>query len=100
MKKVKKRVAKLLEKYPHLRNDDQALIRYYWRIFEGYEIPIPSKPKTGAASIIRARQKLQEEGCYLPTNPEVIEQRRKQESMMYYFALEGSIDEQYQDLED
>ena len=100
MKKVKKRVAILLQKYPHLRNDDQTLIRYYWRIFEGYEIPIPSKPKTGAASIIRSRQKWQEAGYFLPTDPEIIEQRRKQEFMMYQFALEGKMDEEYQDVED
>lgn len=89
MKKVKERVKELLQKYPDLRNDDQELVRYYWLIYDNYIVPKAIDPKTGAPSIIRARQKIQQKGDFLPTDPKVIEQRRKQKSVMFRFALRG-----------
>ena len=72
----------------HLRNEDNDLIRVYWRAYDNYDVPPPSNPVTGAISIIRARQKLQAAGYFLPTDPAVIKHRRKQEVKMREYALE------------
>lgn len=90
IKEVEKKTAKLLMKNFHLRNDDNDLIRVYWRAYDDYDVPPPSNPVTGAASIIRARQKLQAAGYFLPTDPEIKKQRRKQQVKMYVYALDES----------
>ena len=90
MKDVEKNIARLLMSNSHLRNDDNDLIRVFWRAYDNYDTPPPSNPITGAASIIRARQKLQAAGYFLPTDSEVIKQRRKQQVKMREYALEDT----------
>jgi len=76
----KKRVEYLLRRYPDTRNNDTYLEWLYMRKF--HRLPLPFLTMRQLASINlegvrRARQKLQEEGRYLPTNPEVMRRRRK-----------------------
>ena len=89
MLKVEKKVARLLEEYPNLRDDDEALIRKYRKIHDEYCTPDPSILVTGSLSIIRARQRLQAGGYYLPTSHEVFKQRRKQKIEMRRCAIGG-----------
>lgn len=88
MKDVEIKVARLLMQYPQLRDNDDDLIRVYRRTYEDYDVPPSSDPVTGATSITRARQKLQAQGYFLPTDPEVIKRRRKQRVKMREYALE------------
>ena len=87
-KNVEKRVAKLLASNPSLRNNDEALIVEYRKKYDGYNAPEPQHPVTGTRSITRARQKLQAAGFFLPTNPEIIKKRRKQEVEMREYVFE------------
>jgi len=79
---VKNRVEWILLKYPSARNSDTMLQFIYLRIFEGINIPYVEWEKLSQLSletVRRVRQKLQEEGKYLPTDPAVIERRRRLE---------------------
>jgi len=84
LKTVKERVEYILEHYPESRNDDFYLYLIYIRLFEpklsGYIKYIPFnlvKTATRFETIRRCRQKLQESGQYLPTDPKVLRKRRK-----------------------
>ena len=84
LKTIKERVEYLLERYPEARNDDFYLYLLYVRLFEpklsGYIKFIPFnlvKSATRFETIRRCRQKLQEQGLYLPTDPKVLRKRRK-----------------------
>ena len=84
LKTVKERVEYLLERYPESRNDDFYLYILYVRHFEPelsrYIEYIPFeiiKRSTRFETIRRCRQKLQEQGLYLPTDPKVLRKRRK-----------------------
>jgi ribosomal protein S17E len=85
LKTVKERVEYLLAKYPDARNSDFYLTILYIRHFvpelAQYIKYIPYniiKKYDGLfESIRRARQKIQEEGRYLPTDPEVLRKRRR-----------------------
>jgi len=84
LKTVKERVEYILEHYPESRNDDFYLYLLYVRLFEprlsGYIRFIPLdlvKSATRFETIRRMRQKIQEEGRYLPTDPQILEKRRK-----------------------
>ena len=85
LRTMKERVEYLLEKYPNARNSDFYLIILYIRKFvpelAKYIRYIPYnviKKYDGLfESIRRTRQKIQEEGKYLPTDPEVLKRRRR-----------------------
>ena len=85
LKKMKDKVEYLLQKYPNSRNSDFYLIILYIRKFipelAGFFRYIPYniiKKYDGLfESIRRCRQKIQEEGRFLPTDPEVLKRRRK-----------------------
>jgi hypothetical protein len=93
MKIIVENVAHLLYVKESLRNDDRLLIFEYWRTFDRTHIPLkalralddfveritPDRTVTSPATIIRVRQKLQSDGYFLPTNPEIIRKRDKQE---------------------
>jgi hypothetical protein len=84
LRTVRERVEYILKTYPDARNDDFYLYLLYVRHFEpklsGYIKFIPFsliKSATRFESVRRIRQKIQEEGRYLPTDPEILEKRRK-----------------------
>ena len=84
LKTVKERVEYILRKYPNARNSDLYLTILYLRKFTElgkYIKYIPYnviKKYDGIfESIRRSRQKLQEEGKYPPTDPEVLRRRRR-----------------------
>ena len=88
LKTVKERVEYLLKKYPSARNSDLYLAILYFRKFTElgkYIDYIPysliKKYDGTFESVRRARQKIQEEGRYLPTDPEVLKKRRKLEKI-------------------
>lgn len=81
--KVKEIVAQILENDVRAKNDDKWLC---YRVFQGIaeqngkKIFIPFELFTkfcSFESISRVRRKLNEQGKYLPTDPEVIRQRAK-----------------------
>lgn len=69
MLKIKDKVADLLEKFPHLRDDDNKLIATIWRKEFGMDnvsalaflIALSEGTLTSAENIRRSRQKLQEQ---------------------------------------
>jgi len=84
LKTTKERVEWLLYKYPNARNSDLYLTILYLRKFTElgkYIKYIPYrviKQYEGIfESIRRTRQKIQEQGRYLPTDEEVLRKRRK-----------------------
>ena len=84
LKTVKERVEYLLRKYPDARNSDLYLTILYLRKFTElgkYIDYIPynviRKYEGVFETIRRTRQKIQEEGYYLPTDPKVLKKRRK-----------------------
>jgi hypothetical protein len=89
-KTTKDKVEDILERKEQARNSDKYLIWYYWK----YEEEIESldnfgefKEGTSSRSIVRARAEIQnDEGKYLPTDPEVISKRRIKENRIreYY----------------
>lgn len=78
MTKILENVVKLLKKDKKFRNDDVDLVFAYWKLVDHVKFSKPDYPITSPATIIRHRAKLQSEGHFLPTNPEVIIKRRKQ----------------------
>lgn len=82
MMEVRKNVVKLLKKYPHLRNDDVALVFAYWQMVDKIKFKKSDYPITSPSTIIRDRQALQSDGYFLPTNPEVLKKRHKQKVKM------------------
>lgn len=81
---VKERVEYILNRYPNTRNNDFYLWLIYVRLFEPelkkYIKFIPYeliKKITPFSTIWRMRRKIQEEGRYLPTDPEILKKRRK-----------------------
>lgn len=84
LRTVKDRVEYLLARYPDARNSDLYLTILYLRKFTElgrYIRYIPYnviKKYDGVFETIRrTRQKIQEEGRYLPTDPEVLKKRKK-----------------------
>jgi len=86
LKTTKSRVIYVLENYPEARNDDRYLWLIYVRIFcpefSKYIKYIPYNILKRAPSfetLRRCRQKIQEQGMYLPTDPKVLAKRRRLE---------------------
>jgi len=85
LRTVRERVEYILGRYPNARNSDFYLIILYIRKFipelAKYIKYIPyeiiCKHDGLFESVRRARQKIQEEGRFLPTDPNVLKRRRK-----------------------
>ena len=84
LKTTKERVEWLLYKYPNARNSDLYLTILYLRKFTELGKYIKYIPYNVIKryegifeSIRRTRQKIQEQGRYLPTDEEVLRKRRK-----------------------
>lgn len=86
---IRDNVAKILKDYPETRNSDKLLILKYWELVD--KLPMDNidkfreafvKKSTNTESIRRARQLIQEEGKFLPTDKHVIEKRRRKEQLM------------------
>ena len=81
---IRKVVSDILERHPSARNSDLYLtilvLRYYTRLGK-YMGVIPYeliREYDGILEAIRrTRQKLNEEGLFLPTDPSILERRRK-----------------------
>lgn len=89
-KKVRENVLTLLEEVPETRNSDRLLMLKYWERFD--EIPFENfaeefvQRATQPESIRRARQSIQSVGLYVPTDVEVLKNRRMlaEETRQYY----------------
>ena len=85
LKTVKERVEYLLKMYPNSRNSDFYLIILYIRkfvpelasFFKYIPYDIIKKYDGLFESLRRCRQKIQEDGRFLPTDPEILKKRRK-----------------------
>jgi hypothetical protein len=87
---LKKQVEWILEKFPDSRNCDFYLIWLWLKYFSGInafssiwlEYKDISKVAGKLESLTRARRKIQEKGRFLPTDPKIIEKRRKKQEAM------------------
>lgn len=91
---IEKAVSDVLERFPYARNSDLYLtilvLRYYTKLGKYISlIPIEMiKEYDGILEAIRrTRQKLNEKGMYLPTDPYVIERRRRKAQKMRRAAV-------------
>lgn len=98
LKTVKGRVEHLLREYPEARNSDLLLIVLYLREFTElgkYIKYIPysvmRKYEGITESVRRARQLIQSEGRYLPTDPKVLEARRRKERRLRKLIGSGKV---------
>lgn len=86
LKVIKNNLINLLSNYPETRNDDKYLTILYWKLIDGvkdaYGNPLPFIPMheikraTSPETIRRMRQKFNEEGAFLPTDPVVFQKRQ------------------------
>lgn len=76
---IKERVRHILEEYPDSRNDDRLLCVLYWRLVDGAEDLDDVLIATLPEGIRRSRQKLNEAGILLATDPDVLRRRRQLE---------------------
>lgn len=83
-KTVMERVEYILRNYPESRNDDFYLYILYLRLFDREVaryirfIPLDViRRATRPETVRRARQKIQEKGKYLPTDPKILKRRRR-----------------------
>ena len=87
LKQKKQQVAYILRKYPDARNSDFVLTWLWLQIFPKVDTPkLPYETVRDLCgsleTVRRARQKLNEKGEYLPTDPEVLKKRRRKEKHM------------------
>ena len=77
MKANKEKIEYLLEKFPSARENDNDLTFLFWVMFDKCtELSDMLTKATPPESIRRVRQRLNQEGKYLPKNPEVRKKRR------------------------
>lgn len=87
-KNVKRNVEALLRDYPDTRNDDKLLTITYWKVYDNVDMSSEENfyssfmhQSTSTESIRRARQMIQEDGKYMPTDEVVAKRRWKQVQM-------------------
>jgi hypothetical protein len=84
LKKTKDKVAQILEKYPATKGDDRLLQFYFYKEFEPDKVKLSFKKfkmlmlMTSPETIRRVRQKLNEEGKFLPTDKTILKRRRRE----------------------
>ncbi len=77
---VKYMVQTILERYPVTRNSDKVLYYHIATDVVGVKVDYQEWERLFAISFVsvrRVRQKFQEENMYLPTDPEIAAQRRR-----------------------
>lgn len=93
-KGISRKVEDILKKYPETRNSDKLLITYLWKVNYPGAFKMDEQEKWWVAvdsitdlpsteSIRRSRQSFQAKGQYLPTNPEVLRQRARNQKIMH-----------------
>ncbi|MFX0102480.1 MAG: hypothetical protein ACFFCS_23135 [Candidatus Hodarchaeota archaeon] len=90
MVSVREQVEMLLEEDEKCRNVDLYLILKFWNRFHGFPVDLSifdgvpneeaEKLLTNAETIRRARQKINEEGRFEATDPDILEKRRLKQS--------------------
>jgi hypothetical protein len=71
------KVEYILEHFPETRNNDNYLCNLYWKLVDGIKELDDVIYATSPEVLRRARQKIQnEQGKYLPTDPDVRKKRR------------------------
>jgi len=89
----KERVKYILSRYPSSRNSDTYISWLYLRLFHGIKLPWLTWEQLMAInfeSIRRARQLIQAEGLYPPTDQVAAKRRRKQAAMRRLLAQGNS----------
>jgi hypothetical protein len=76
----------ILAHYPEARNNDKLLMLLYWELADKIPIPVEFRRAflyraTHPETIRRMRQKIQEQGDYLPRQEVLEARRRKQQAM-------------------
>lgn len=95
---VRKNVETLLRDYPETRNSDKLLTILYWKHFDKVDTSSEEKffisfmhQSTSTESIRRARQIIQEDGLYPPTDIDVIEKRQCKQLRMRRAVKEREV---------
>jgi hypothetical protein len=86
LSRVETGIRYILAHYPEARNNDKLLMLLFWEIFDKINIPKEFRQAflhkaTPPETIRRMRQKIQEQGDYLPRQ-EVLEARRRKQQFM------------------
>lgn len=97
MKTIKDKVRWILSKSERARNEDKYLLLLYWKYVDGVNFSnfindFLSKA-TCEKSIIRARQLVQAEGQYLPTEETAIRRRQAEKAYKHTIAGYGEVPE-------
>lgn len=77
LERTKDKVRVILQEYPETRNNDNLLCSIYWREADGVEDLAGVQFATSAEAIRRSRQKINEDGDLLATDPDVLRRRRQ-----------------------
>lgn len=85
---IRDNVEKVLGIFPETRNSDKLLIVMYWTMIDGLTFNSEEEfisgmvnKATSTESIRRARQLVQEEGKFLPTDKTILARRMKKSKM-------------------
>ena len=70
------KVGFILEHFPETRNNDRLLCVLFWKLIDECEVIDDLIYATKPEVIRRSRQKWQEKGKYLPTDPSVTKRRK------------------------
>jgi hypothetical protein len=99
--RLKEKVAVILRNYPETRNSDKVLVEVYWKVWDKDYIQSNEYGEwvllnnlirmTNPNTVIRARQKFNENGEYLPDD-EVVIARRKIEKKVRNSIPHGILD--------
>lgn len=99
--RLKDKVKVILRNYPDTRNSDKLLVEQYWKTWDkdsiasneyGDWVLLSNLIKmTNPNTIIRARQKINEEGEFLATE-EIVKFRRKREKLVRNSITRGIVD--------
>lgn len=78
MEKTESQVKTLLSDDPRTRDSDLYLVVRYWQIYDNIPIHLTDEEMdrmTTAETITRARRKIQQQGLYKSSDPDVIKRR-------------------------
>lgn len=103
--KLKDNVDYILNQHEQCRNDDGVLLSTYYMKFNNQQVFLALNTKEGVskmlhnlfttvdnpANIIRIRQKLQQMGKYMPTDLEVVKQRKINEEKWLDYMRQSKI---------
>lgn len=91
LKSVRSRVEEVLSAFPEARNDDKVLLKVYYALFHGIDIPDEffALGVPGPETIRRTRQSLQERGMYPPTEEAIAIRRGREEAYRVFYGEEN-----------